>query len=151
MTETALTALIGVGGTILVTIISLVIQHLNTKTIISLQEKSKIREKRIDRIISAISDLLVTSDPQSANGVDYGKTINSIIIVQLLLDVDNKFEKELNVSLNDLGYKLQEYYFVQTRPIEDKINETKNLLTAHSQVIEKTRALLKHYNKSSVV
>ena len=154
MSEVIIAAIIAVGGTVLVAIVSVITQLFITKSVINsekekinLAEKARDREKRKDRIIDAISELLSTSDPQSSEGVNYGKTTNLIISVQLLLDISKQDELALNDSLNVLGRSLHEYYPVRSKYIDDKISETKALLRAHDEVIQRTRIFLINYNK----
>ena len=156
MSEIIIATIIGVGGTVLVAIVSVITQLFITRSVINsekekidLGEKSRVREKRIDRIIDAISELLITSDPQSSAGVDYGRTANLISRVQLLLDLSEEDERILNNSLNVLGMSLHEYHPVRSKYIDDKLTETKALLKAHSQVIENTRIFLLNYNKTN--
>jgi hypothetical protein len=156
MSEIIWAAVIGVGGSVTVAIVTVITQFFITKRVIN-SEKEKIviseethsREKRKERIIDALSELLITSDPQSSKGVDYGRTTNLIIIVQLLLDISNADELALNDSLNFLGMRLHDYYPLRLEHIDNKSSETKALLKAHDNVIQKARTFFKNYNHTN--
>jgi hypothetical protein len=154
MSDTVTAAIVGVGGAVLVAVVSVVTQLFVTRNVIRAErerlaaqlygeEASRAREKREQRLLDAISELLAASDPQSDDGVRYGRVANLIIHVQLLLDLNVPVEKSLNGALNDLGFRLQEYHPVRQRPIDDKIIETKALLRAHDAVIERTKIVLR--------
>ena len=142
MSDVVFAALIGVGGSVIVALVSLFLQKSNTENILKIEAASRINEKRIDRLIDRISELLVYSDPQSTGGVDYGKTTNLIVQVQLLLNIENDLEASLSYALNELGACLHDYYPIRHEYIDKKLYETKSLLEAHSKVIEESRRLL---------
>ncbi|MGD1046649.1 MAG: hypothetical protein ABR936_15180 [Bacteroidota bacterium] len=154
MSEIIFVAIIGVAGSVLVAIVTVITQLFVTRAVIKSEhlkisqqlhgeELSRLREKRRDRILDGISELLTTSDPQSTNGVDYGRTTNLVLQVQLLLDLTNTDEKELNSSLNRLAAKLQEYVVLRKHPVNDELPQTINLLQAQDLVIQQTRKILK--------
>ncbi len=154
MSDTVLAAIVGVGGAVTVAVVSVVTQLFVTRSVIRAErerlaaqlhgeEASRAREKREERLLNAISELLAASDPQSDEGVRYGRVANLIIHVQLLLDLRVPAEKNLNDALNDLGLRLQEYHPVRQRPIDDKMVETKHLLRAHDAVIERAKIVLR--------
>ena len=154
MSDPVMAAVIGLGGVVSVAIVTIITQlHISKSNArlerekISLQlrgqEASKQREKRQDRLIDALSELLVAADPQSAIGVDYGKTINHIVRIQLLLDLNITSEKKLNGALNELGLRLPEYLSVQSNPIDGKLAQTKALLRSHSKVVDAAKDMLK--------
>jgi hypothetical protein len=81
MSETVTAAIISVSGVVLVSIVSVITQLFITKSVIRSErdnlltqhlgeEDSRTREKRQDRIIDAVSEILAKSDPQVAPGVD---------------------------------------------------------------------------------
>ena len=153
MSETVAAAIISVSGAVLVAIVSIITQLFITKAVIRAErdklltqlhgeESSRAREKRRDRIIDAISELLAKSDPQISPGVDYGRVVSLIHRVQLLLNLDRPNEAALNTALNQIGIQLQEYVFVQHKPIDDKLAETKSLLNAQSAVSDITRTII---------
>ena len=153
MSETVLAALVGVGGAVLVAIVSVITQLCITKAVIKAErerisdqirgeEISRLREKRIDSIRIAVSELLATSDPQSNRGVDYGRTCNLISQVQLLLDLRVQSEAALNGALKRIGLCLQEYVTVQHLPIDSKTAETRELLQVHSAVLETAKTVI---------
>jgi len=153
MSDTVLSAIIGVGGAVLVAMTSVVSQVFITRTIIRAErdrlaeeihgeEASRAREKREERILDALSELLVASDPQSDAGVSYGKAANLIVRLQLLLDLNTQAERSLNGALNGLGLRLQEYFPVRSRSIDNKVMETKQLLQAHAEVLERAKTVL---------
>jgi hypothetical protein len=156
MSEVILATIIGVGGSVLVALATIITQLFITKSVIKSEhlrlfqqlrgeEVSRLRTNRYDRIINGISELLVTSDPQSTNGVDYGRTTNLVLQVQLLLDLTLPDENALNTALNRLAAMLQEYVPVRKRHIDDKLSATKNLLQAQDLVIQQTRKILKRH------
>jgi len=155
MSETIIAAIIGVLGTIFVVIVTVITQFLTTKALIKAErqkikeqirreEVSRFKEKRHDRILDAISELLIVSDPQSTSGVDYGRTVNLVLRIQLMLDTTNAEESTLNIALNDLASSLQEYFPVRTFPIDQKVIETKGLLQAQDLVIRSSKFVLKN-------
>src|ERR1041384_2149650 len=142
MSDTVIAAIIGVGGATLVAVVTVVTQLFVTRTVIHAERERvsaqllgehavRAREKREERLLEAISELLAAADPPSHEGVRYGRVANLIVHVQLLLDLNVPAEKALNGALNDLGFRLQEYHPVRGRHIDDKLVETKSLLRAH--------------------
>ena len=156
MSDVVLASLIGVGGAVLVSVVSVLAQVYTTKHVIA-SERDKIlrqlqgedqlrmRERWVDRFLDAMSELLKTSDPQSNSGVDYGKTVNLILRIQLLLDAKTPTHIKLCGALNALGIQLQQYAVVETRHIDDKISETSNLLKAQDLVLECAKTVLVDY------
>ncbi|HZS48404.1 MAG TPA: hypothetical protein VFC63_25260 [Blastocatellia bacterium] len=153
MSDAVFAAIIGVGGSVLVAATGLITQLYITRTVIRAEreklreqlraeELSRTREKRKDRLLDAVSELLTASDPQTATGVNYGLVANLIIHVQLLLDLNIPTDRQLNAALNNLGLRLQEYVPVQGQSIDDKSIETTNLLEAHNNVIQSAKAVL---------
>lgn len=153
MTDTVFAALIGVGGAVLVALVSIITQLRITKVVITAErdriyqriqeeELSRLREKRTDSIRIAISEMLATADPQSKRGVDYTRTVNLVSQVQLLLNYRQPSEGALNDSLNKLCIALQEYVAVETLPIDQKMAEMTNVLRWHSAVLERTKAVI---------
>ncbi|MCL4538091.1 MAG: hypothetical protein M1378_00560 [Bacteroidetes bacterium] len=142
MSDTVLAALIGVGGAVIVAVASVIFQFFTTKKVISAQHVLQLKEKRLDSIRLSVSELLVTSDPQSNHGVDYGKSVNLISQVQLLLDYSNERECSLNSSLNLLGHSMQEYVPVQLLDEDRKATQLKQLLQAHANVLESAKAVI---------
>ncbi len=153
MSDTVTAAMISVSGAVLVAIVSVITQLFITKSVIRAdreklltqlrgEEISRTREKRQDRIIDAVSEILTKSDPQIGPGVDYGRTVSLIHRVQLLLNLTRPNEAALNAALNDLGLQLQEYVFVQKKPIDEKMPETQALLRAQAAVSERTRVII---------
>lgn len=109
MSDTVMAAIIGVTGAVVVAVTGVVTQLFVTRTVIRAERKklteqllgeetSRLREKRQDRIIEAVSELLIASDPQSPSGVDYGRAVNLIIRVQLLLDSKAPADAALNAA-----------------------------------------------------
>ena len=86
---------------------------------------------------------MVVSDPQSTAGVDYGRTVNLVLRIQVMLDLTNKQESSLNSSLNELALRLQEYVPVKHLHIDNKSLETRSLLEAQSRMIECSKVVLK--------
>jgi hypothetical protein len=153
MPDTVAAAIISVSGAVLVAIVSVITQLFVTKSVIHAEreklltqlqgeESSRTKEKRRDRIIDAISELLAKSDPQIAPGVDYGRVVSLIHRVQLLLNLSRSNEFALNAALNQLVLQVQEYVFVQNKPIDDKVLETKSLLNAQAAVSDITRTIV---------
>lgn len=153
MSDIVAAAIISVSGAVLVATVSVITQLFITKSVIRAErdklltqlrgeEGSRSREKRQDRIIDAVSEILAKSDPQIAPGVDYGRTVSLIHRLQLLLNLSRPNEAALNAALNDLGLQLQEYVFVQNKPIDNKLSETTSLLHAQAAVSDLTRLIL---------
>ncbi|MDE3058490.1 MAG: hypothetical protein KGJ59_11095 [Bacteroidota bacterium] len=153
MSDTVFAALIGVGGTVIVAVASVLTQLRVTKAVIKAErerifqqiqneEISRLREKRVDSIREAISEMLSTSDPQSNRGVDYGRTVNLISRVQLLLNYQEPTSAKLNNAINQLGFCMQEYVAVERLPIDNKRNEMTNLLRWHAEVLESAKAAI---------
>ena len=153
MSDTVVAAIIGVGGSVIVAVTGLITQLYITRTVIRaereklseqlrVEESSRTNEKRKDRLLDAISELLTASDPQTAKGVNYGRVANLIIHIQLLLDLNIPTDRQLNAALNYLGLRLQEYVPVREQPIDDKSIEITQLLEAHNNVIERAKAVL---------
>jgi hypothetical protein len=154
LSDTVAAAMFGVGGSVFVAVTAVITQLLITRSVIRAErrklteqllgeEASRAREKRHDRILDAISDLLAASDPQSPTGVNYGQAANLIVRVQLLLDLKVPSHAALNGAVNELGLSLQEYVPVQRHPIDEKSLETRSLLRAHSKVLELTKNALR--------
>ena len=115
MSEVIYAAIIGVGGSVLVAIVSVITQLFITKNIIKannknlidqieFSEKSNLREKRLDKISKTVSELLTVTDAEIYEKLNYSKATNLITRIQLYLNVRNKAEFKLNQSLSNLGW-----------------------------------------------
>jgi len=154
MTDTVTAALIGVAGAVVVAVVTVATQLGVTRAVIRSErdrvqqritgeERSRRKDRREERLLDAVSELLAVSDPQAALGPEYGKAVVLIHRIQLLLDLGLPGERSLNGAVNQLGKRLHEYHFVRDRHIDDKLPETQALLEAHSSVSDLTRAVLK--------
>jgi hypothetical protein len=160
MSDLVLAALIGVSGSVLVAIVSVITQLFITKNVINANynslldqidynELSRTREKRLDKISETVSELLSVSDAELIDKIDYAKATNLIIRAQLFLYVNIAIEYDLNQSLTTLGHGLREFIDMKELPLNNRLPETKNLMIAHSAVIEKTRIVLEQYSKET--
>lgn len=158
MSDSVMAALVGVGGSVIVAIVSVITQLYSTKYVIKsnynslldqidYNELSRTREKRLDKISETISELLTFSDAELISKVDYDKSVNLILRTQLFLFVGNNLEYSLNTALSSLGHRLRAFITVKDMPIEKRLTETKELMIAQSDVIEKTREVLSQYSK----
>jgi hypothetical protein len=153
VTDTVAAALIGVGGGAIVAVASVITQLFVTRKVIGAErekiglqlrgeEAARLREKRTDRIVDAVSELLKVSDPQIGPHVDYGRAVALTLRIQLLLDRHDQRHRPLVGALNNLALRLQEYVGVERLPIDDKSTETRLLLEAQGNVLERTRDAL---------
>lgn len=99
MPDLVLAALIGVGGSVLVAVVSVITQLFITKNVIKANynnlldqidynELSRTREKRLDKITETISELLAISVAELIHKVDYDRATNLILRAQLFLHVN---------------------------------------------------------------
>lgn len=99
MPDLVLAALIGVGGSVLVAVVSVITQLFITKNVIKANynnlldqidynELSRTREKRLDKITETIFELLAISDAELIHKVDYDRATNLILRAQLFLHVN---------------------------------------------------------------
>ena len=153
MSEQVLSALVGVGGAVLVAITSTITQWRTTKLAIQADHqkimdqivgemKAGSLERRHERLLEALSELLAASDPQVAPGGDYSTTVRLITRIQLMLNLQSPPEARLNGCLNRLGLVLQEYVAAQEYDIDQKSTETSALLAAHADVIDAARSVV---------
>jgi hypothetical protein len=142
LSDAVIAAAVGVGGAVLVAIVSTVTQMLNTRHVLREEHRLRGHEWRQTRLVAAISDLLAAADPQISPGGDYGRVVQLIHRVQLLLDPNNVTEARLNGALNRLGTDLQAYVGVRHEVLENKTVETTDLLAAQAAVLETARAVL---------
>ena len=160
MSDLVLAALIGVGGSVLVAVVSVITQLLITKNVINAnykslldqidyKELSRTREKRLEKISETISELLAVSDAELINKIDYAKATNLILRAQLFLYVNVDIEYRLNQSLTILGHELRDFTFVKELPLDNRIPETHSLMEAQTAVIENTRRVLEQYSKET--
>lgn len=153
MSDPVVAALIGVGGAVVVAVATVITQLFVTRALIRSErekiglqlrgeEVARLREKRTDRIIDAVSERLAVSDPEVGPRVNYGRAVALIHRVQLLLDSRELRQAALRDALNKLGLRIRDYLEVEQRPIDDKDNETRLLLMAQGAVLERTRDTL---------
>ena len=156
MSDVVVAAIVGVAGAVIVAITGALAQAAITKQVIraerlkvdhqSIREASlRQREKRHDRLLDAVADLLASSDPQVTPGGDFNRAVPLIARIQLMLDLNDPTEKALNGALNELGHGLHEYISVRHQPIEHKSLETQSLLRAQSLVTDLTNKVLKQH------
>jgi hypothetical protein len=149
VTDPVLAALVGVGGAVLVAVVTVIAQVVTTRSVIRSErekvrlriegeEAARSREKRTDRIIDAVSELLEVSDPDGARP-DYARAAALILRIQLLLDATDR-HSGLREALNNLGLRLSDY--LDEEP-DNRLHETGRLLEAQGAVIERTREVLR--------
>jgi hypothetical protein len=149
VTDPVLAALVGVGGAVLVAVVTVIAQVVTTKSVIRSErekvrlriageEAARLREKRTDRIIDAVSELLEVSDPDG-RAPNHAKAAALIMRVQLLLDATSQ-HSGLREALNNLGLRLSDY--LEEEP-ENRLHEKGRLLKAQSAVIERTQEVLR--------
>lgn len=154
MSDALLTTIISVAATSLIAIVALLSQQANSRAAIRAErerlleriereEISRMREKRREQLVDALSELLTTADPQISATIDYGRAVSLIHRLQLLLDRRVPPEENLNRALNRLGKSLHDYVPVHARSIDEKVTETRQLLLAQSEVTECARAVLR--------
>jgi len=153
VSDSLITALASVAGTVLVAVIALLGQRSTAKVSASAEterlrlriegeETSRAREQRRERVIEAVSEILAASDPQIFVKLDYGKVVMLIHRIQLLLNIRNQLDSRLNSALNALGSALQEYAPAHHLPMDEKSQLMRAVFAAQSEVTESTRALL---------
>ena len=156
MSDVVLAAIVGVGGAVIVAIAGAITQAAITRYVIRAdREKLQVqllgeatlrqREKRHDRLLDAIAELLQATDPQVAPGGDYDRAVPLIGRIQLQLDQSDPAEKALNGALNELGFKLQDYIGVRHLAIDHKSLETRALLGAQGAVTDLASKVLKQH------
>lgn len=153
MSDSLITALASVFGTVLVAVIALVGQRAAARATSSAEtqrlrlrivgeEASRLREKRREQMVEAISEILAASDPQIFIKLDYGRVVTLIHRIQLLLDIREVHDARLNTALNGLGSALQEYAPAHHLPVDDKSPRMRAVFAAQSEVTESARAIL---------
>jgi hypothetical protein len=106
------------------------------------EEKVRVRESRFERIHGLLSELIVSSDPQSGTSVDYSKTTNLICQTQLLLNPLQPFERSLMSKMSALGLAAQEFVAMRSHPDGTTSVEWQHLLQAHAAVMDSARPVL---------
>jgi hypothetical protein len=153
MTDTVAAASIGVAGAVVVAVVTVIAQLGITRAVIraerekvdqqsAAEESSQRRTRREERLLDAIAELLTSSDPQTAPGIDYGRAVSLIHRIQLQLDLAAPDEAGLNDAINQLGLRLQDYHGVQGRKVDDKISEMRALLVAQARVADLARRVI---------
>lgn len=160
MTDTVLAAVVGAAGAIVVVVATVAAQlgvtramiraeRERTREQIAGEEESRRRDRREDRLLDVVSELLAVSDPQAETGADHGKAVALIHRLQLLLDISVPAERSLNGVTNELGQALHAYHAVRTRDIDQKLPETRRLLQAQSAVSEHARVVIRETGSSN--
>jgi hypothetical protein len=160
MTDTVLAAVVGAAGAIVVVVATVAAQVGVTRAMIRAErertqeqiageEESRRRDRREERLLDVVSELLAVSDHQAETGADHGKAVALIHRLQLLLDISVPAERSLNGAANELGQALHAYHAVRTRDIDQKLPETRRLLLAQSAVSEHARVVIRETGSSS--
>src|SRR4030095_7477085 len=84
--------------------------HSETKILMQITMDADVRrtDKKCDRLLDTVSELVAVSDPELSLRIDYTRANNLIFRAQLLLDLSIAPDKTLNGLLNQLGLAIQE-------------------------------------------
>jgi hypothetical protein len=105
------------------------------------EEESRVREKRRDQLLDAISEMLKITDPESK--VDYDRALSLIHRVSLLLSPYDPTEREVNGAVMGLMLSFREYFPLQGTPSSDeKDRVASRVFGAQGKVIDTAKAHL---------
>lgn len=145
MTESSLVASIGLGGVIAGAIIALVgqlvassIQRSTSREQMKHDELAAARARRRELLVEAVTEILVASDPQSAE-FGYTRVLRHLHRAELLLDPQIEEERMLSAAIGELAMEVHDYYPVKHLDISEKSQHVKRLLKRQSDLIELCR------------
>jgi energy-converting hydrogenase Eha subunit H len=152
MSDTVVAALITVAGMLGVVIVTALVQLSTTRQVIKSERDKTLslihgqaatsrEERRRERILDIVSEIVASTDPEVNATIDYQRIVKLINRVQLLLDFDSHREALLNGAVNELGITLGR---VLAREPEDQWEDAerrKVILQAHGKVIDLARSV----------
>lgn len=120
MTDPVLSALIGVGGAVVVAVTSMITQMRTTRTVIraehakirdqhTLEHGARRRERFEERVHDNVAELVAISEPDGVGLLKHDKAAIVIQRLQLLIDRDRPAQAELNGAINALGMAIDDY------------------------------------------
>ncbi|MHA7832852.1 MAG: hypothetical protein ACX94A_00085 [Algiphilus sp.] len=143
MTDTVFATLITVGGMTTVAIISVISQFFVTRLVIRAENNKKQVEHAVRRfetkaelLTTTLAELLGETDLQVKAPFSYSHVVTLIHRAQLLLDRTDDSDAELCRSTNQLGLQLKKYIPHHHKPVEQRLDELKQLLGVHSKVAD---------------
>lgn len=155
MTDSVIAALITVGGTASVAVVSILTQSVTTKAVIRAERRkaldlvraeseSRAHEKRAELVREDVAELLGMVDPQINATVDYTLVVRRVLRLQLLLDRSLPAEARLNGALNHVGLAAQRYVLQGRQGSDsDRLHEQKLLLEAQGALLDAAQPLLR--------
>jgi len=153
MSDTVTAALITVGGMLSATTATAVVQLLVTRFVIQSETKKILTQitteadvrradKKCDRLLDTVSELVAVSDPELSLRIDYTRAVTLIHRARLLLDLSIAPEKTLNGLLNQLGLAIQERLTTEGEPRGGALDG--KIMQAQAQVIDRTKDVISH-------
>src|SRR5512135_2883951 len=147
MSEPVLIAVITVGGMLGVAALTALSQFVVTRFVIRAEYRkvrdqvlnesaARQRERFLERLTEAVSELLAITDPQINQKIDYERVVRLIHGVQLLLNRELEHERQLNGALNELGLALQRFLAGEHDDVRVSLQARKELLAAHGKVLD---------------
>ncbi len=153
MAEQIQVALIAVGGVVVGSILNAVVQFFVTRQMLR-AERERLRdqlngefrlrmlERRTDRAIDIVAELVTISDPVINQEIDYATAIRLVHRVQLLLDRKNPLEGKLNDRINALGLALAEHTNSPDAGMVPERLRGASLMQVHGEVIDAMQAVV---------
>lgn len=157
MTDTVVASVITVGGMLAAGLLGGILQFFVTKhvlraehermiTRIAEESRERARGRTADRLLEIVSELLVLSDPQVNETVDYPAAVKLIHQAQLLLDRADAKAVFLNGRLNALGIALAGTTKHPDGAILFSRGTSADVLRVHGEVIDAIQAVLNSHS-----
>jgi hypothetical protein len=130
-------------GVILGAVLTALFQYLNTRQVLTAEreklalqfqgdQQSRRQDRKRERLLDTISELLERSDPEADERLDYPLIARLILRAQLLLDLAVPAEKEVNGALNQLGIASETYV---ASPANEEVERRVALLRLRGQLL----------------